>query len=709
MSLPPPPGPRDDPWQYYAAVRELGPVVRSDAGTYLVARYDAAVEALTTPGVGGTHPFRATRQVFGPNLLDTEGARHRALRRAVAPEFRARTVAGYGETLVRPVVERAVDALVDRGPVDAVAAFAAVVPARVVAGVLGIPAARAAEVYAALGPVIRYLDRPAGNLAAALAARDRLDERIAGLVRGHRAETGLLARLLREAGHGLDERGPIGHGAAGRGSAERELAGHGPAGGGLDERGPAGRGLANHGLANHGLDERGLVRLVLLLIAAGTETTVRALGNLLLALLAEPGRLAALRADRSLVGPAVEETLRRDPPLHSTLRFATEDAVIGGVEVPAGAVLHVLLAGANRDDRAYAAPDRWDPGRWTRGAPRALTFGFGAHLCLGLPLARLELTTALDVLLDRTSDVRLAGPPGPVEGGAFRGPRALPIEVRSRTHRGRPAMPATDSALPPRAAPVVAHELTADTLDALLRRRLAAIHVRGFFPADAARAAAARALDHPELGNYHKAKSGSVGRVFTPHVDTAWDPERVAEYHRAAPDSTRASRALFAPYPSPIDRLRLLLEELWPGGARLLTLRGQPCFVGALRVFRPGGSQLFPHNDRIDQETDAPEIAGIREQLTANVYLATPERGGELHLWLREPTEAERAVIVEVEGLEPESVGPAALTFRPAVGDLIMFSSVLLHAVAAAADEPRVGTAAFIASRGPAEPLLYWS
>jgi hypothetical protein len=118
---------------------------------------------------------------------------------------------------------------------------------------------------------------------------------------------------------------------------------------------------------------------------------------------------------------------------------------------------------------------------------------------------------------------------------------------------------------------------------------------------------------------------------------------------------------------------------------------------------------LGPHNDRIDQETDASEIAGLTEQLVANVYLQVPDEGGDLQLWLRDPTDQEKQTILEVEGLEPDSIEPPALTFHPSAGDLIIFSSAMLHAVTSAAGQHRVGMASFIGCKATEEPLFYWS
>jgi hypothetical protein len=251
--------------------------------------------------------------------------------------------------------------------------------------------------------------------------------------------------------------------------------------------------------------------------------------------------------------------------------------------------------------------------------------------------------------------------------------------------------------------------LTTESLLRLADRNIAAIHVQGFYSAETARQAARAALRHPALGSYHKELSSSVGRVHMPHVDTAFDPDLIRRYHDGAVPAIHDVRSVFLPHLSPVDHLRLLLEELWPSGAGLLRLRNRACFVGALRVFQPGVSRLLPHNDRLAQETDAPEAGLFHEQLTANIYLDVPADGGELLLWLREPTEAETRVILDVEGLPPESIEPPVLRFHPGPGDLIIFSSAMLHAVTSSPTGHRVGMAAFIGCAGPEVPLAYWS
>jgi len=255
----------------------------------------------------------------------------------------------------------------------------------------------------------------------------------------------------------------------------------------------------------------------------------------------------------------------------------------------------------------------------------------------------------------------------------------------------------------------VAHELNTENLIKLTQRDIGAIHVKNFYPSEIVNSVVQKVVNHQSLGHYHKRLTSSVNRLHMPYIDTRWDMQLINEYHDAALPSIYEVRSMFYPYLCPIDHIRLLLEELWPSGANLLRLRGQPCFVGAFRVFQPTTSEFYPHNDRIDQETDAPEIAGLTEQLVANVYLQVADEGGDLHLWLRDPTEQEKQTIVEVEGLEPDSIEPPALTFCPKAGDLIIFSSAMLHAVTPAVGRHRVAMASFIGCKTIDEPLFYWS
>jgi cytochrome P450 len=165
----------------------------------------------------------------------------------------------------------------------------------------------------------------------------------------------------------------------------------------------------------------------LLILPAGVETTYRASGNLLVAMLTQPALLDALRADRGMLRGAFEEALRWEPPITTVVRTAVRDCELGGVAVTPGTNVSVSVAAANRDPMRYPDPGRFDP---TRRNIAHLTFGGGPHLCLGMHLARTEATVAINALLDRLPDLRLDPnvPPPRVVGMAFRSPAALPVE-----------------------------------------------------------------------------------------------------------------------------------------------------------------------------------------------------------------------------------------------------------------------------------------
>jgi cytochrome P450 len=154
------------------------------------------------------------------------------------------------------------------------------------------------------------------------------------------------------------------------------------------------------------LSDGEMVANCILFLDAGHEAVVNVIGNGMKALLADPGQLAAVRADDDLVGPAVEEMLRFDTPLQFFERFVLEDMEYEGFHWPKGTKLCLYFASANRDPDVFPDPDRFEVRRNPKGH---LAFGMGLHYCIGAPLARLELAAALRTLLRRFPQLRLAG------------------------------------------------------------------------------------------------------------------------------------------------------------------------------------------------------------------------------------------------------------------------------------------------------------
>ena len=177
--------------------------------------------------------------------------------------------------------------------------------------------------------------------------------------------------------------------------------------------------------ADRVLSEEEIANVVFGLLLAGHETTTNMAANAVQGLLENHDSWAALVADPLRVRPAVEELIRYRPSVIAWRRKTRVAVEIAGTRIPAGANLLLYLASGNRDEAVFDRPEALDIGR---GNARAhLSFGFGAHFCLGAPLARLELTIILEELTRRLPNLRLhdPSPPPVIETIQFRGPKEL--------------------------------------------------------------------------------------------------------------------------------------------------------------------------------------------------------------------------------------------------------------------------------------------
>jgi cytochrome P450 len=177
------------------------------------------------------------------------------------------------------------------------------------------------------------------------------------------------------------------------------------------------------------LSEWDLLDFCSLLLIAGNITTTNLIGNAVLTLLQHPEDLAALRADRSLLGGAIEEVLRFRSPVQFMFRISTAETELGGRIVPPNQRVIALIGSANRDEGKFPNANRFD----IRRSPNPhIAFGHGVHYCLGAPLARLEAKIALDIMLDRLQDWRrIGGALAPTDAVILNGVKTLPIQFKA--------------------------------------------------------------------------------------------------------------------------------------------------------------------------------------------------------------------------------------------------------------------------------------
>jgi len=362
-----------------AALREraaLVPVRFFGTDALLVTRFDEVHAAFrddaTLPG-GPTYQM-TTEPIIGRTFISMDGREHQLYRKLAMPAFQSSAIARFNEHALVDLVHELLDGFAARGSGDLVAELTGVLPYYAITRKLGIPRARDADMRRWADQLLNPRD-PQGAAAAA-------------------AEfTSLLAPIL----------------------AERRAA----------PRDDLLSALAHAAIDGERLGDDDVLAHVRLLFAVGATTTSHAMGNLLATLLGHPDLLERARREPALRAAIVHELLRFEPPVATLPRLASRPLRIAGSDVPAGTLLLLGLASANRDPRVFADADRFTP---ERAAQDIVTFGFGVKFCPGSHLARRELLTALDAVLERLPGLRLVDAAGAApEGGTLRHPRALHV------------------------------------------------------------------------------------------------------------------------------------------------------------------------------------------------------------------------------------------------------------------------------------------
>lgn len=387
-----------DPYPAYEELRARGRVHYFEPTKQWLVPHHADVSALLRDRrLGRTYQHRFTHEDFGRTapspehepfhvlndhgMLDLEPPDHTRIRRLVSKAFTPRTV-----EQLKPYVDQLAGELVGRlvaaGGGDLLTDVAEPLPVSVIAEMLGIPESDRAPLRPWSADICgMYEMNPSQETAAkAVRASEEFTAYLLGLIEARRKEPGedLISGLI--AAYDDGER----------------------------------------------LTEQEMISTCVLLLNAGHEATVNATVNGWWALFRNPGQLAALRADHSLVPTAVEELMRYDTPLQLFERWVLDDIEIDGTNIPRGSEIAMLFGSANHDPAVFTAPEELD---LSRPDNPHISFSAGIHYCIGAPLARLELTASLRALLSQAPTLTLTAEPVRKPAFVIRGLEGLGVAL----------------------------------------------------------------------------------------------------------------------------------------------------------------------------------------------------------------------------------------------------------------------------------------
>ncbi|MEV6138688.1 cytochrome P450 [Nocardia sp. NPDC051990] len=401
---------RNDPYPVYAQLRAESPVHRVSGPmgleVWLVTRYDDVRAALSEPRLSkdprNAPPWMRDLGLvtedggrIGQNMLASDPPDHTRLRTLVTKAFTRGRIDGL-RPRIQQIADGLIDAWADEVEVDLIAGLAFPLPITVICELLGVPAADRYSFRTWTQALTAPPLTPDG-LQLLRRARANINEYLIDLIAHRRSRT--------------------------------------EATGGIDDQPDLVSALISAADEQDRLSEQELLGTLQLLLVAGHETTVNLIGNGTLALLCHPDQRALLQAEPELLPGAIEELLRYDGPVErATPRFAIEDITLAGTPIPAGSVVSVALASANRDNERTPDAHALDI---TRTDHDNVAFGHGIHHCLGAQLAKIEAEVAIGTLLRRFPALALAysaedlrwkyGTPADI----FRGLEHLPVRLSS--------------------------------------------------------------------------------------------------------------------------------------------------------------------------------------------------------------------------------------------------------------------------------------
>lgn len=382
-----------DPYSAYAVLRQDYPVLfHEGTNSWLISRFDDVERIFRDPDITSDNYSWQLEPVHGRTILQMEGREHSTTRNLITPAFRGSQL----RDKFQPVIDKNAAQLIDPwrmdGVVELVSQFTTRFPINVIVDMLGLHKSDHElfhRWYTSIMAFLANLKQDPGIIEAGLRTKEELQAYMMPIIADRRANPGddLLSVLCTSEIDGTT------------------------------------------------LTDLDIKAFVSLLLVAGGETTDKAMASLMRNLVEHPDQLSEVRADRSLIDAAFAETLRYSPPVHMIMRQPKADIEIQGVTIPAGATITCLLAAANRDEEKFDHPDEFDIHRSDLDVSRAFAaaanhtaFANGRHFCVGAMLAKTEVESATNQLLDAMENITIEPEATITEVGVFtRSPGALPL------------------------------------------------------------------------------------------------------------------------------------------------------------------------------------------------------------------------------------------------------------------------------------------